>query len=553
MPKVRRTSDVALLLERGRGHYARREWNDAFEALSSADGALPLAADDLSLLAWSAGLTARDEQMLSAQERLYQARLKSNEIPAAARAAFWLGFRLLARGEAGRASGWLTRAQRLADQAGPDGLEQGYLLLPRAQAHLSADESAAAYAAASRAAEIGERYGEPDLIAFARNLQGRALLRQGHSTPGLAMLDEAMVAVGSGALSPVVSGILYCSAIASCQRVYAIDRAREWTAALNAWCETQPQLGMFAGQCLVHRAELLQLGGSWPEAVEEARRAVKTCVREVERDAAGNAHYQQAEIHRLRGEFAAASAAYHRAGRSGVEPHPGLALLRLMEGDSAAAARASRRVTGATSDRLQRVRFLPAHVEIMLAIGDLDEARAASRELQETADTLHAEMLTAIAAQARGLVHLAEGEPHAALEPARRALKIWQRIGAPFLAARVRVLLARACSALGDTEAAQLEFGVAREVFEELGARPDLAAIPDNRPPDPATGARRGLSKRELEVLLLVATGKTNKVIARGLGLSEKTIDRHVSNIFTKLGVPSRAAATAYAYKHRLI
>ena len=545
-------------LERGRACYERNEWNDSYEALTLADRLTPLEADDLERLVWSAGLTARDEETFAAQERLYHARLDVGDDLAAAQAAFWLGFRLFAHGEAGRAGGWLSRSQRLADLHGHECVVQGYLLLPVGQRHLQAGELDEAHAAAARAAAIGERFAEADLIAFGRNLQGRVLLKQGRLDPGLALMDEAMVAATAGELSPLVTGIIYCSAIASCQRVYALDRVREWTAALTGWCAARPHLVMFTGHCLVHRAEILEIGGLWPEAVEEARRAVELCVRHIEREAAGRAHYQQAEIHRLRGDYALAETAYKDASRSGVEPQPGLALLRLAQGDLDAAAQAIRRMVGATSDPLQRIRFLPALVEIMLALGDLEEARAASRELQETASKFNVDALTAIAWHACGAVQLAEGNAHAALDPVRRAFGIWQQLGAPYLGARLRVLLARACVALGDAEGARLELEFAREVFERLGAQPDLAAIkaigagsaPAHQGNNPAG---HGLSDRELQVLRLVASGKTNKAIARELSLSEKTVDRHVSNIFVKLNVSTRSAATAFAYEHKLV
>jgi DNA-binding CsgD family transcriptional regulator len=554
-----RQVDVSELLEQGRACFDRCDWNDAFDALSQADRSMPLGADDLHRLAWSAGMTARDEQMLATQERVYHARLSAGENLAAARAAFWLGFRLLARGEVGRASGWLSRSQRLVELHGQDCVEQGYLLLPVAQRHLNAGELVEAHDAAARAAEVGERFGEMDLAAFARNLQGRALLSQGRLERGLALLDEAMVAATAGELSPIVTGIIYCSAIASCNRVYVLDRVREWTAALTSWCAAHPQLVIFTGHCLVHRAEILEIGGCWQEAVEEARRAAERCVRDIELDAAGRAHYQQAEIHRLRGEFALAETAYRNASRCGVEPQPGLALLRLAQGDRDAAASAIRRMVGATTDRLQRTRFLPAHVEIMLAVGELDEARAASRELQETASHLNTEVLAAIAGHACGAVQLAQGNAHAVLVPVRRAFGIWQQLGAPYIAARLRVLLARACVALGDVEGARLELENAREVFERLGARPDLAAVDaigaglEHDCNEGASASPRGLTERELQVLRLIASGKTNKAIARELSLSEKTVDRHVSNIFTKVDVSSRAAATAFAYEHKLI
>jgi len=545
-------------LLRGRACYERGEWNDAFESLALEDESRPLDLDDLHRLAWSAGLTARDEHMLATQERLYHGYLESGQNLAAARAAFWTGFRLLARGEAARASGWLTRAQRQVELQAQDCVEQGYLLLPAAQRHINCRELEQALRCAERACAIGERFAERDLIAFARNLQGRALLALGRVESGLAMLDESMVAVTSGELSPVVTGIVYCSSIVSCHRVFALERVREWTVALSAWCAAHPQLGMFTGHCLVHRAEVMELAGSWAEAVEEARRAVQRCVRGIERDAAGRAHYLQAEIHRVRGESDLADNAYREARRCGFEPQPGLALLRLAQGDVDAAASASRRMIAATQEQLARTRFLPAHVEIMLAKGDLDEARAASRELDEAAATLNTDVLHAIAAHAAGSVNLAAGHAQAVLDPVRSAFRFWQQLGAPYLAARLRVLLARACAALHDVEGARLELECAFEVFEWLGARPDLAAaealiasLDDLR-----NGASRkicGLTEREVQVLRLVASGKTNKTIARELSLSEKTVDRHVSNIFAKTDVNSRSAATAFAYEHKLV
>jgi DNA-binding CsgD family transcriptional regulator len=551
-PKGAVTAPSDALL-RGRAHFQGRQWKDAFEALTLADRSTPLEVEDLDRLAWSAGLSAYDDEMLAANERAYHARLEAGQNLMAARAAFWLGFRLLARGEPARANGWLGRAERLVDAQ--DCVEQGYLLLPAGQRHLNAGEAAEAQSCAARAAEIGERFGERDLVAFALNLQGRGLLLEGRVERGLALMDQAMVAAASDELSPVVTGIIYCSAIVSCHRVFALDRVREWTAALSSWCEANPQLGLFTGHCLVHRAEVMEMNGSWSEAVQEARRAVQRCVRAIERDAAGRAHYQQAEIHRLRGEFELAEGAYRDASRSGFEPQPGLALLRLAQSEFDAAASASRRVVLATRDPLARTRFLPAHVEIMLAVGDLDEARAASRELQETAACINTDVLAAIAGHALGSVHLAEGNPHAVVGPVRRAFEIWQKFGAPYLAARLRVLLARACIALEDMEGAQLELDCASEVFQQLGAKPDLAIVEvlrlslDGR----KKGADHGLTEREMQVLRLIASGKTNKAMARELSLSEKTVDRHVSNIFVKIQVSTRAAATAFAYERKLV
>jgi DNA-binding CsgD family transcriptional regulator len=445
----------------------------------------------------------------------------------------------------------LSRAQRLVEQHADDCVERGYLLLPASQRALNVGDFAGAQEFAARALSIGEQFVEPDLMAFARNLLGRSLLAAGQIDRGLVSLDECMVAAVAGELSPVVTGIVYCSAIAGCHRVFALERIREWTAALSAWSDSQPQLGLFTGHCLVHRAEVLEMNGSWAEAVDEARRAVARCVRHIEREAAGRAHYQQAEIFRLRGAFDEAGTAYVEASRAGFEPQPGLALLRLAQGDLSGAANASRRIIAATHGRIPRLRFLPAHVEILLATGEVDESRAACHELEQTAAALGTDVLAAIAAHAVASIELGSGNPQSALEPARRAFGFWQQIGAPYLAARSRVLLARACKALGDAEGAVLESQCAREAFEKLGARPDIAML--DACFAPALAADIGLSERELQVLRLLATGRTNKALARELNLSEKTIDRHVSNIFVKIGVATRAAATAFAYERKLV
>lgn len=543
-------------LDRGREAYARREFALAFDLLAAADRAGRLSNTDLDRLAVSAGILGHDAEFLSALERAHHAHLEAGETAAAARSAFWLGLRLMFLGEPGRGSGWHSRAKRLLDDAGLDCVERGYLLLPAARQKMETGSPEAALAVAAEAARVGERFGEADLVALARQLQGQALLQQERIDEGLALLDEAMVAVSSGELSPIVTGIIYCAVIRACQDVYALGRAREWTNALKAWCDAQPGGGSFTGTCLVHRSEVLQWNGEWPDAIEEARRASERLLAGYDERAAAPAFYQQAELHRLRGEVADAEEAYTNASRRGWEPQPGLALLRLQQGNVEAAASAMRRVISAAPDSMRRTRLLPAHVEIMLAAGDLEEARRASLELAETSRRLDTEVLAAIADHARGSVLLAEGDARAALEPLRRSFEVWRRLGAPYLAARVRLLLAQACRALGDTDGCRLEREAAMGVFRELGAAPDLAraeaaAAARGSQPRPAQAHR--LTARELEVLRLVAAGRTNKAIAAKLFLSEKTVDRHVSNIFDKLDVSSRAAATAFAYENGLV
>jgi ATP/maltotriose-dependent transcriptional regulator MalT len=537
--------------ELGRACYARRAWAEAHRALSQADDAIPLDAEDLELLAMSAYLIGRDDDYLRMLERAHQAHRDAGRCLPAVRCAFWLGLRLLFRGETGRATGWLGRAHRLLAGEKRECAEHGYLLLPVVEQRLAAGDSAAAYAAADAAAAIGERCGEADLVAIARHLQGRIRLRQREVEAGLALLDEAMVAVAGGELSPLVTGLVYCSVIEACQQVYALGRAREWTAALSRWCEAQPEMMAFTGLCRVHRAEILQLQGAWPDAIAEARRAGERA-QDVNPRAAAAALYRQAELHRLRGDLAAAEQAYRGASERGAEPQPGLALLRLAQGRTAAGASAIRRALDMTADRLARTRLLPAYIEIMLAAGDVEDASRACHELEQIAESFDATVLAAVTGQMRGAVDLAEGDVKAALGGLRRAFEMWQRIGAPYEAARVRVLVATACRALGDEDGAALELAAARAAFERLGAAPDAARAGRLMSDVPPTLAHR-LTPRELQVLRLVATGKTNRAIADTLVVSERTVDRHVSNIFTKLDVASRAAATAYAYRHRLV
>jgi DNA-binding NarL/FixJ family response regulator len=540
-------------LDHGRASFDRRAWAQAFDAFTLGEGETPLAPDDLERLAWSAGLCGQDQAFLGALERLHHASIEAGEPRRAARAAYWIGFYLSSSG-GGLAAGWLARAARLIENESEPCAERGYLLLATTQRHLAAAANSAAQQAANEAARIGERCADRDLVALARSLEGRALVRQGHLEAGLSLLDEVMVTVLSDELSPLVSGIVYCGAILCCQQIYALDRAREWTSALARWCGEQPELVTFTGLCLVHRVEVLQLGGAWADASEEIR---LICDRYTQADPEvfGDACYQQAELSRLRGDFAAAEDAYRRASENGREPQPGLALLRLAQGQSDVALSALRRLLATTTGKWQRARFLPAFVEIALAAGELVEAQAAARELEEIAGEFASEILGAMAAHARGAVLVAAGDLRGAIEPLKHAFVIWQKAGAPYIAARIRVLLGTALEKLGDRESAELERAAARKVFEELGASTDLAVLGS----EAAAGAvaahapAHGLSKREIEVLRLIAAGKTNKTIARDLFVSERTIDRHVSNIYTKIGVSSRAAATAFAYEKGLV
>jgi DNA-binding CsgD family transcriptional regulator len=539
-------------LERGRDAYANRAWLDAYEALSRADAELPLEAADVERLANSAALVGERDTHHSLLERLHKLRLDSGETEPAAKAAVVLGLSLAIAGEVGPAMGWFGRAERLAGQAGDDSVVPGYLLLPVAFQRMSSGDAEGAHGAAFEAAAIAERFGERDLFATASHLAGAALIKQGRVDEGLQVLDEAMVAVTAGEVSPFLSGAVYCGVIASCEEAFEPRRAQEWTNALTRWCDAQPQLVSFTGRCLAHRAGIKQLHGAWADALDEAVLARERCEQAMNRPAAGQAYYQQAELHRLRGDYAAAEGAYRDASRYGRQPQPGLALLRVAQGQAKAAADALRRALAETAEPLQRAVLLPASVEVALAQDDVDSAASASAELDEIDARYGRPMLRAIAAQVRGSVELASGEPQAALRSLRTAWQVWEELDAPYEGARVRLLVGLACRALGDEDGAALELEAARAAFDAVGAEPDVRRV-DSLSRRAEKTEDHGLSARELEVLRLLASGRTNRAIAAELVVSEHTVARHVQNIFRKLGVSSRTAATAFAFEHGLV
>ncbi|HEX4733842.1 MAG TPA: LuxR C-terminal-related transcriptional regulator [Thermoleophilaceae bacterium] len=533
-------------LDRGRDAYAKRAWLDAYESLTAAERRETLDAPDARRTSTAALMLGRDDEALAWLERAHQRYLDCGETLPAINCAAWIGMNLAIRGEIGPASGWLGRAQRLLENEG-ECAERGYLLIPVVFKHEVTGDFTAAAAAADEAARIGERFGDRDLFAIAIHAQGQMLIKDGRMREGLALLDEAMVAVTAEDLLPFVTGLVYCGVILACQEAYEVQRAREWTRALSDWWALQPEMVAFTGRCLVHRAEVLQLDGSWPDALEEVGRAVERFVA-TKNPAAGLARYRQGELLRLQGDFAAAEGAYREASRLGWEPQPGLAQLRLAQGRTDVAATTIRRAEAATTLPIERARLLPAFVEIMLAAGETESARVACAELQDLARNYDSAMLGALLAHAQGAVHLAEGDAQAALVPLRSARETWHALDAPYEIARTRVLAGEACRALGDAEAAALELEAAQEIFERLGAKPDLERLAAR----PAT-APYGLSARELEVLRLVASGKTNREVATSLVISEHTVARHVQNIFAKLSVTSRAGATAFAFEHDLV
>ncbi len=534
---------------------ANRAWRRAYSELSAADRDGELDASGLELLARTAFLLGLEADGASGLARAHTEYAAAGDFEGAARAAFWLGFRLVDR-EPARGSGWLGRAARVLEEAGCDDcVVHGFLLLTAGIRHVSEGKIDQACVDFERAEAIGRRFHSHELIAFARLGEGRICIQGGRITDGTSLLDEVMVTLADGGVSPENVGVVYCVALEACDEMFDVGRAQEWTEAFGHWCDSQPEIVPNRGDCLVRHTEIMRMRGEWADAIAEAHRACDLLANERTTPAAGAAFYQLAELHRLRGQLAEAEAAYGNASLNGREPQPGLALLRLEQGQTSAALGAIRRALDETRRPGRRATLLRAAVDIAVAVGDPARARTAAEELAAMAQRVGAPLLRAASAHAEGTVLLADGQPRAALPALRNAAATWQELGAPYEVARARALLARAHLALGDNDTARLELAAARQTFERLGAAPDRVrcdAEATRKGGDDTADPATSLTDREVEVLRLIATGRTNRAVAGALGISEKTVARHVSNIFRKLGLSSRAAATAYAHRRGL-
>jgi DNA-binding CsgD family transcriptional regulator len=528
---------------RARVSYLNHAWKEACDGFLGIRD--ELGADDLERLAVSAYLVGRNAESDQAWGLAYRRHLDERDLGGAIRCTFWVGFRLVNAFERAEANAWIARLQRLVAAAPDDSLANGRLdYLTGLRAAFDGDFGVAA-ADLELAAACATRHGDEELAALARLSLGRVRIFLGEITAGVRLLDEAMHVVGSEPISPIAVGDSYCTAIGACHDLCDLRRGQAWTDGLTRWCDRQPDLLPFAGVCLVHRAEFLQLKGAWLGAMAQVAVAKERLDRPFRQLAYGAAVYQQGELYRLLGEFGKAEACYRGASAAGRDPQPGLALLRLRQGRTGDAAHAIDRALSEAEVPISRCQLLEAYVEIMLASDRLAEARAAASELAEVATSLESPLLTAAATRAAGWIRLAEDDARGALAILRRASDGFRELEAPYEVARTALLIGMACAALGDAEGAGLEFAAARATYQRLGARPDLSRVPGQTATD--------LTARELEVLRLVAQGATNRSIGTALGLSERTVDRHVSNIFAKLGVSSRAAATAAAYHSELI
>jgi ATP/maltotriose-dependent transcriptional regulator MalT len=533
--------------DRARDAARRESWAEAYQELRALDPAR-MEPRDLEALADAAWWRSRPEESLAARQRAYAGYMAAGEGLRAAVCAGRLCMEHFFRSEASLAAGWLMRAQRLLrDQ--PGGVYHGYLALAESTLARARGETDEAAARAERGTEIGLRFGDPDLVAMGIHLHGLALIDAGRIAEGMALLDEAMASVVAGELSTFYTGAVYCNVIAACLEVSDVGRLGEWNDAARQWCESLPPDAPFPAICRVNRAEAASLRGAWPEAEAEASRASQELG--FNPRVAGRAFYETGEVRRRVGNLAGAEQAFARAHELGFRPQPGLALLRLAHGKPDAAMQALRvALADEPAGRPRRARLLAALVEVALAAGDLDAAGQASRELDEIAGRLGTPALDATAATAGGALRLAEGDLPGALERLRAACATWQELRLPYETARARMLYGSALRRAGSEEDALLELRAALAAFERLGAAGDAAtaaALLGGREELP-----RGLTAREVEVLRLVAAGKTNREVAAALAISEHTVARHLQNIFAKLDVPSRSAATAFAFEHGL-
>jgi len=434
------------------------------------------------------------------------------------------------------------------EDAGIDCVEQGYLEYGLAMMRLfESGDIAGARAGFVQAGKVGARFVHRELVTLARIGEGRMLIYLGEIPEGMALLDEAMASIEARELSPIATGDAYCTVIDACAELFDLGRSRAWTESFTRWCDTQQELVLYRGHCFLHRAEMLELRGAWPEALVEARHACDRLAAPVNAAALGSACMIEGDLLRLAGDLERAEAAYQRANELGRDPQPGLALLRLAQGRVDVGAAMIRRVLGETADPMSRARLLGPSAEIFLAAGDTAAAQVAADELRGIATELGTPLLRAHAARAAGAALLADDDGNAALIELRAAFNEYHTLGVRYEAARTRLLIAVACEALGDHDAAKMESSSARVVLESLGAATSSTTATE------AESLPDGLTRRELEVLVLLARGETNRTIAAELFISEKTVASHVSHIFTKLGVASRSAATAYAYDHDLV
>ena len=526
--------------------HAEQDWPRAYELLKDISVS-ELTADDLSALADAAWWLGKLDESAAVRERAYEARAKAEDDTGAALEAFSLSLALGDKGADALASGWRARAYRLAE-GNPGSIAAGYLLSMEATAAFHAGEPDECVEKARATIEIGKRNHDATLVAWGTHLEGLGLVKRGDVEEGWERLDESMVAVTRGRLKPMWVGLMHCGMLVACEEFGDPRRGWQWVEETERWLGTVPGAVLYPGVCRVHKVRIMQLRGTWPDAEAEARKACADLIG-VHAFTAARAYYEIAEIKRLTGDYEGAQELYGKAHQLGWDAQPGLARLRVAQGRVDAAVAGLRRALGEAKDPLIRASLLPHQIDVALVAGDGDTATRASDELTALALQYRSPIMSAYAAEGRGALLLSKGDADAATPELRQAITAWMHLDCLYELARARTLMADALVALGDQDGANLELEAARDSFEQLGAEPDARLVRDKMGRSQSAG---GLSPREMEVLRLVAAGRSNKEIAADLFISENTVARHVQNIFAKLGVASRSAATSLALKEGL-
>ena len=539
------------VLAEARAAWERHDWQGCLDALTA--GGPPAGegveqAELLDLTADACWWLGRLDDCIDAREQAYRAYDELGEDRRAGQCAVWLYEHHCFRASPSIASGWLRRARRsLGDDQ--ECIEHGALLLREAEMAHGAGALETASELAERGIALGRRLRCADLEAEALQTLGRLMIDRGQPAEGLALLDEAMLFVLDGRLSPYSTGKVYCSLISACEHLSDHGRAAEWTRATARWAERHP-FAVFPGLCRVHHAASLQWRGQWAEAEQEAKRACAE-LSEINLPNAAAAWAEIGDIRRRLGDLDGAEAAFASADRLCPQPRASLALLRLAQNRvDVASSIVADALEAAGWNRLARAKVLPARAQIAIVSGDLPTALAAVEELEAVAEEFSSPGLKASAASARGLLQLAQGDA-GACATLRTAVALWSELGVPYEVATARTLLGQACRNNNDPVGAAAAFEAARLLFDDLGVGLDARLA--RSAASEATPLPGGLTEREAEVLRLVAAGHTNKEIAAMLFLSDKTVARHLSNIFAKIGVSTRAAATAYAFEHQLV
>jgi len=530
--------------------FGEQSWLEIYRTLK--DREKKLNSEELYQLALAAYLIGHDVEGVDVFAKAHHCFLEDEKTGQAIRCAFWIGLLLIFNGERARGSGWLSRAKRLVEDHHYEGAENGFLLLPPALGALNTGKTDIAYENFKKAYEAGKDHHDMDLTALGLLGQGQALIQLGKVSEGMTLLDEVMVSVEYVGISPLVIGIVYCGVIETCQKIFDIPRAQEWTVLLSQWCESQPDLVPYRGECMIRRSQIRHIHGEWPEALDELKRASQMLSQPPGEPAAGEAYYQLAEMFRLKGDFQQAEKLYVEANKYGRKPQPGIAILRLAQNEKDLAVKSIQNALDEVRNPVRRVKILPAYTKIMLANDRISEARTASGELDALAKKYDTVFLRAVSAYCQGAIRLKEGDVDSAIQYFRNSLNLWNELDTPYETAAVRLLLGRAYREKGDQDSASMELSTAQWIFKELEAVPDLRAV-EALMGEQQVADRHGLTLREVQVLQLVSEGDTNKLIAGKLFISERTVERHLTNIFNKLQVNSRTEATTFAYKHGIL